>query len=360
MPTFYVDETGFTGEDLMEDNQPIFAQASHDFSTAETDEILNSIFKDVKANELKYKNLSRRPAHQDRIIELVNFAAKDPKRVATWVAHKEYGMLTFVVEWWIEPLAHHIGINLYKDGGNQALSNMLFICLTGFWDEKFRKRLLLTFQRMLRARTQERFDECRALVQKTKANVWGDEKRTDVINYFWPPFEALGFGHLATLPDHALDLALSGLVTITQHWRSRSEGPFEVVHDRSSNMARQAWLWNKLSAPDLEPARFPGPHGDGLFPLNVTKTTFADSVTEKQLQICDVLAGATAASVRLPEGDEYRKKLHDAGILNLVVGTIWPSNDLSPEELGRAGWDGNEMIEWLTDQMDKKDTAAAA
>ena len=39
MPTFYVDETGFTGEDLMEVNQPIFAQASHDFSAAETDEI---------------------------------------------------------------------------------------------------------------------------------------------------------------------------------------------------------------------------------------------------------------------------------------------------------------------------------
>jgi hypothetical protein len=135
---------------------------------------------------------------------------------------------------------------------------MLFICLTGFWDEKFRNKILLAFQRMMRARTKERFDECRELVQKTKANVWGDEKRADVINYLWPPFDALGFGHLATLPDHALDLAFSGLVSIAQRWRSMSEGPFEVVHDRSSNMARQAWLCDKLSAPDLEAANFPG------------------------------------------------------------------------------------------------------
>jgi len=178
---------------------------------------------------------------------------------------------------------------------------MLFICLTGFWDEKFRKKILLAFQRMMRARTKERFDECCELVQKTKANVWGEEKRTDVINYLWTPFDALGFGHLATLPDHALDLAFSGLVSIAQRWRSMSEGPFEVVHDRSSNMARQAWLWEKLSAPDLEAANFPGPHGDGIFPLNVIKTTFADSQSEKQIQICDILAGAAAASVRLPE-----------------------------------------------------------
>ncbi len=36
MPTFYVDETGFTGEDLMAADQPIFVQATNDFTDAET------------------------------------------------------------------------------------------------------------------------------------------------------------------------------------------------------------------------------------------------------------------------------------------------------------------------------------
>ncbi len=53
MPTFYVDETGFTGEDLLEVNQPIFVEATHNYSEAETKKIIDSIFSGVKATELK-------------------------------------------------------------------------------------------------------------------------------------------------------------------------------------------------------------------------------------------------------------------------------------------------------------------
>jgi hypothetical protein len=196
-------------------------------------------------------------------------------------------------------LAHAHGINLHKNGAAHALSNMLYICLEGFWDEKFRKKVLLAFQKMFRARTKERFDECKELIQKNKANVWGDEKRTNVINYFWPTFDAFGFEYLATLPAHVLDLALPGLVLLAHSWRAKNEGPWEVVHDSSSNMARQRWLWDKLAGPDIEKEEFQTPHGGGIFPLNVTKTIFADSTSERQIQLCDILAGATAAALRL-------------------------------------------------------------
>ena len=34
MTAYYVDETGFTGEDLLAEDQPIFVQATNDFSNA--------------------------------------------------------------------------------------------------------------------------------------------------------------------------------------------------------------------------------------------------------------------------------------------------------------------------------------
>ena len=64
-------------------------------------------------------------------------------------------MTTMVVEWWIEPLAHQGGLNLYKDGGNHALANLLYVCLEGFWSKDFRRNVLIRFQRMFRARTEE-------------------------------------------------------------------------------------------------------------------------------------------------------------------------------------------------------------
>ena len=41
----------------------------------------------------------------------------------------------------------------------------------------------------------------------------------------------------------------------------------------------------------------------------------------------------------------------EAVTAGLPLGVMWPSNAVSPEELGRKGWDGNEAIEWLTDVM---------
>jgi Protein of unknown function (DUF3800) len=354
MPTFYVDETGFTGEDLLAADQPIFVQASTDFSLSETQEIVGSIFGAVGAKELKHKNLSRNAAHQARIVEFIRLAAGDPNRVAAWVAHKEYAALTMVVEWWLEPLAFKAGLNLYKDGANQAMANMLFMCLQAFWDQKFRGKVLLAFQRMFRARTQERFEECAKLISDAKDHALLDEHRSDILRYLLPSFSLLGLKHVAGLPAHVLDLALPGLVNLGHTWRARHEGPWEVVHDSSSNMAKQRWLWDALSSTDLPPAMFDHPHTSVVFPMNVTTTRFANSETEKQIQLCDLLAGAISASVRLPEGDAHRKELLDAGILSLVTGNIWPTTDVTPEELGKKGWDGNVAIEWISDAVAKK------
>lgn len=185
-----------------------------------------------------------------------------------------------------------------------------------------------------------------------------DDARSEIVRYLWVSFELLGMDHLAELPPHALDLALPGLIQIGHSWRTKHPGPWEVVHDRSSNMAKQKWLWDTLSATDFGSAIFEGPHGSNIvFPMNVVTTRFADSMAEKQIQLCDLIAGATSESLRLPEGNRYRAKLFDAGIDKIVIGTMWPSTDISPDELGKSGWDGNKMIEWISEAAAKKRAA---
>jgi len=352
MPTFYVDETGFTGEDLLATDQPMFVNATNDFSDEEARGIVEDIFKGVQLKELKYRQLSRRPNHQERVVQLIKLFAADPKRVGTWVAHKEFGLVT-LIEWWLEPLAHRSGLNLYKDGANLATANMLFICLEGFWSNSFRRNLLTHFQRMFRSRTEERFDDCRKFIEKAKKKA--NERQADTLRYLWPSFELLGLDHVTHCPDKVLDLALPGLVFLGHKWRERHEGPWEVVHDQSSNMAKQKWLWDALSSPDIAQAQFPGPDGPSTFPMNISTTRFGNSESELQLQLCDVLAGATSewlSAVAVGnDNDPYHTKLRDAGIESLVVGNIWPSKDITPEELGRRGWDGNRAIEFLTKEL---------
>ena len=151
MRTYYVDETGFTGEDLLSEDQPIFTQATNDFSNDEVNYFIQFTFSGVGSAELKYNRLARNGRHHDKIIKLVRILAVDPLRVGAWVAHKEYALMTLIVDWWMEPLAHMGGLNLYKDGANHGMANMLFYCLEGFWSAAFRRKLLLYFQRMFRS-----------------------------------------------------------------------------------------------------------------------------------------------------------------------------------------------------------------
>jgi hypothetical protein len=352
-PTFYIDETGYTGEDLLNADQPIFAQASHDFTDSETCGLLSTTFGRSAAAELKFSRLTRNPRHQDQIVELIRLVALDPKRAALWVSHKEFGMVTFIVDWWMEPLAYRGGLNLYKDGGNLAMANMLFFTLAGFWGEDFRRRLLMHFQRMMRARSAEAYKQCESFVQREYRKSTGSQ--VEVLRYFSTSFPLLGHRHVIDLPKRVLDLALPGLIQSGHTWRSRHEGPLEVVHDQSTNMAKQQWLWDAFTSPAMAPATFAYAGGQQTFPINVVQTRFADSVSVRQLQICDVLAGAAAFAMNNMDRDDQRgafaKHLFDAGLGALSIGGLWPSPYVTPEELGTKGIDVNEAIEWISGQL---------
>src|SRR5208337_3095229 len=278
MRTYYVDETGFTGEDLLAEDQPIFAQATNDFSNDEARDLIQLVFGGVGSAELKYSRLARNGRHHDKIVELIRVLAVDPLRVGAWVAHKEYALMTLIVDWWMEPFAYKFGLNLYKDGANHSMANMLFYCLEGFWSRAFRRKLLLHFQRMFRSRTQQRFDECRAFVEKNRLSLAGS--RDEILRYFALSFTELGYHHVVGVPERVLDIALPGLVLLGHNWNERHNGPWEVVHDHSSNMAKQKWMWDAYSSASLAPARFDHPGIVARFPMNVNRTRFGDSSEE--------------------------------------------------------------------------------
>lgn len=229
------------------------------------------------------------------------------------------------------------------------MANMLYFCLEGFWGNIFRRKLLVHFQQMFRTRSREKFDSCEKLIRKKMGET--SDLQSETLRYLWPSFNLLGISHVHGLPSRALDIALPGLIFISHQWKHRHPCNWDVVHDQSSNMAKQQWLWDALTSPNLPEAHFPNPSGTATYPLNINSIAFADSTTEQQLQICDLLAGATSFHFRYQQHSgkegEYSDKLFKAGIQTLVMGGMWPSTDVTPEALGMKGWDGNVAIEWL-------------
>src|SRR5216683_7748809 len=159
MVTIFLDECGFTGENLMNPDQPVFVLASHDLPEEVCAALKQQHFGGIRAHELKHMSLQKRPRQQQMVLALLrDLANRYPSRVKCAVIHKKYALLAKVVDHLIEPAAHHAGLDLYERGANLGLSNLMWLAVPVVGPPGFLDRLLESFERMMRRRTSEAYD----------------------------------------------------------------------------------------------------------------------------------------------------------------------------------------------------------
>lgn len=353
MLTVYMDESGFTGEDLISPEQPIFVHVSTILSDEECAALHEEFFSRTQGPELKHKNLSKWPGGQNRIVAFIN-AIQGVGKCTAWVCHKEFTLLTYLVDLWVEPAMRQDGIDLYKDGANLGLCNMAYYCLRTFQSDRFLREHLRRFQRMMIQRTCKSYREF-------WEELYRDYHRTDkgtrhILVYFLGGEIKLGYERLGEMPKRAIDPGFTTAVQTCSHWRKRTDAPLRLVHDKSSNLAKDKWLWDLVTSPDIEQRTIGMPGRETVYPLNVARTEFADSQSHLQLQFCDLIAGATAEWCRqfigLTHKRDYAERLGAAGIEGLRIGAIWPQPEVDPEKLGMKGWSG-EGVGFVAEQLAK-------
>ena len=267
--------------------------------------------------------------------------------------------ITYLVDLWVEPAMRLDGIDLYRDGGNLALSNMAYFCLRTFQSEQFLSDHLRRFQQMMIHRTPRNFEQFFGSLDQNMAQV--DERTRSILIMFLGAGMRLGYGHLPQLPKRALDPAFTTAVNTCGHWRKLSDDSLQVIHDQSSSLAKDKPLWDLITSPEIQKTKIGIVSREMEFPLNVTNVTFADSKSHLQLQFCDVVAGALAAWHRQFMGitfdQDYANELGAAGIEQFRIGAIWPTPHVHPDELGTRGMNG-EGIDVLAGELAKIDKQA--
>src|SRR5437588_848033 len=125
MTTIFMDESGYTGQDLLDTSQRFFCLATHSLSEQECQERVARIFSKVKAPELKYKQLTR-SGNYDLILRFLEELAWTPKQVKVKIYDKRYELTMRIVQNLIQPIMKKQGNDLRIKGQDKALAYNMY------------------------------------------------------------------------------------------------------------------------------------------------------------------------------------------------------------------------------------------
>ena len=342
----FIDECGYTGEDLFNADQPVFTLASIYLPEDVCGELKREYFSKVNARELKHTQLVKSLSQQDMMIRFLREMAKNAESVKFAIVHKKYALISKIVDLLIEPMAYEDGLNFYERGLNIAFSNMLHYMTKIVAGEEFYDKMLLAFQVMMRDRTAEAYNTFFELFLENDF----PENLDDLYVSLKVCHLRYGIRVLGSIPKNSLEIAFSEAFNLVAEWSKSISGNIQLVHDQSSEMAKKKQLWDRALHPNIPPKVVGYDTRKMVFPIRVEKTDFIDSKDSAGLQLADVLAGAMTKCMKwIIEGqqtkDAYARELSAFLPESFGGHMLWPTPHVTPEELGTIGDDAADPIE---------------
>lgn len=333
MKTVFLDESGYTGTRLLDSDQPIFALASHNFSEAESQAIKSRFFGDIKAKELKAGRLMKRSNAQRMVLDFLREMRERAERTRISYIHKPFALLCKTVDWIVEPYLHRRGQNLYQNGENLALCNMMFVMLDTM--PEYRDRLLQAlYAVMSNPRPETATQALRAL----------SERHDGVTEVLAPLFVGIRNIHeedASLLGKENLEVCLSLAKSMMASWGHGGGKPITLYHDATTNMASQSQQWDVFVSPDVEERLVGYDRRTIQYPIGVSKTEFVTSENWAGIQLADILVGVVVRCIKtkygFAESDEFTDALWDHFQGWPLCGFVGPQAKFSPEELGTNG-----------------------
>jgi hypothetical protein len=333
----FLDESGYTGPDLINRDQPFFTLASTNVSEADARSLLSSCF-GVRKGEVKFANLAKRERGRAQIVEFVRALDLSRGNCAFFSYHKQFLLCAYLIDFWLEPMMHEDGVNLYERGANIALNNVSYLTLGTCLGLDGRRELLRKFQVMTRDRTRFTFDSFWDSLERVTRE---HDLLRELFRGLLVARSRLGYRHLVRLPAGMLDLGDYGLLETVQDWRKKLPGEeFVVVHDESKFLRKQREFWEAVLSQANPPAVVGQDRRIIEFPLPVKELHLEDSQKFPQLQVADLIASAArahAAGLLARTDNGFLDALVKAGLLNALAGGVWPTATVRPEELDTDG-----------------------
>ena len=152
MECFRIDESGYTGFDLLNRDQRFQGAAAIAIKDEEAARLIKEFFPRSQAGELKYRALSRRPGNHPRLLALLAELLRAHKSV-TYVCDKRFLLILMFCDYAVEPWYFERGCNFYEDGQNYGMASLLATAGPTLLGKPEFEAMLATFQRAVKDKT---------------------------------------------------------------------------------------------------------------------------------------------------------------------------------------------------------------
>lgn len=144
MNTVFLDESGNTGPDLLNADQPVFVLSSVCLDSATCTAILEPL-SHINADELYFTRLRKCSNFRSAVTELLSSDLVNGQTVKVYFLHKRFMVTCKYLDLLLEPMLHESGIDCLDGGMNLSHANMHYMVLPVFCVKEMTEVFLADF-----------------------------------------------------------------------------------------------------------------------------------------------------------------------------------------------------------------------
>lgn len=325
--TVAFDESGHSGENLLDRQQPVYALAGVCLDEEVASDFVAGLLKERQATELKFSGLRKHSSGQRLVLEALGSEQLAPVNRRVSVSEKGWFLAGKVIDLLVEPMVVS-KLAFYESGIHELSADWLYFQAREEVGSRRWQEFLEVFVSAARAQDEDEPAAIAALAERLQ-EIQGFEGTTTAQILASVPASVDYLAKQLSGPGakDQLEPAVTALVGHLEAWSERLGEPFRVVHDDSKIIEEWVGELMRYSDPSIEPVSIESSVATFRLPLLATTIEFATSETTPAIQLADLVAGAASWWLKdlvVGDGeDDFAAEIRAAGLrADGVVGSL--------------------------------------
>jgi hypothetical protein len=315
----YLDESGFSGNHLLDESSPLFVFASVAMPAQQADAYVDKVIRDfrIQGRELKGKNLTKTPNGHKAIKQIL---ADCLGQTNSLVIEKSFALACKLFEYIFEPVISESSTLFYEIGFHKFVANLLYVeaLVTG---KGLAREVLSDFQKMMRERDVDGLNGLFGVpsIPETSNRI-SEQILTFALGHREAILEELNaIRTMGPFGNWVLDVSSTSVDSLLCYWGEKFD-ELEVYCDKSKPLEAlpSAFEW-MVGRADKSYLTVNGRRR--LMTYNLARpVVFVDSAVYKGIQLADVIASGLLYALRHREKAEcldWLQMFDAAGAINL-------------------------------------------